>query len=122
MTNYKLDNDIPIPETEDDLALEPEIEPENTSRWTPFKPNQPKCHPLGSCRPNIGRCNACGDVFPCPSGNCGHLDCADPRAFGWACDGNGTEIPDFIQVIEDESSNPFSRATSGEISLRTEDS
>ena len=94
---YKIDDDIPIPDQEPE-----EILPEEDTRWVPFKPNQPKC-PGDTCSPQVGRCLKCGDIFPCPSGNCGHFNCADPSLENVDCPGNGTETPeDFYYVVESE--------------------
>lgn len=113
MSEYKLESDIPIPEFEDPTLNDVvELHLEDT-RWTPFKPNQRKCRP-NKHSPEIGRCTLCGDVFPCPSGNCGHFDCADPSLVGLDCKGNGTELPEDFSCIDAE---PMARVTSEEINL-----
>lgn len=99
---YKIDEDIPLPPEEEDEEIE-EIEPPEIEdpRWVPFKPNKRKCR-NDKHYPAIGRCLACGDVFPCPSGKCGHVDCADPSIAGLDCEGNGTPIPEWINVVDKE--------------------
>lgn len=95
MTDYKIDSGIPIPD-EPDCTPEDILPEEMPSRWVPFKPHQKKCRP-DKHQPMIGRCTICDDVFPCPSGNCGHADCADPSLSGLDCEGNGTDLPDFVK-------------------------
>jgi len=106
---FKIEDSIPIPE---DTVEEP-------SRWSPYKPNQSKCE-ADKHYPMIGKCTKCGDIFPCPSGNCGHFDCADPSLIGLDCPGNGTETPEFFDVIESES--PMARAECGAIEMSEEGS
>lgn len=116
MPDFKIESDIPIPEAPEDESFEVEdtvLHLEDT-RWTPFKPNQRKCRP-GKHSPEVGRCNLCGDVFPCPSGNCGHFDCADPSLLGFDCPGNGTELPEEFSCGESDSF--MVRATDGTISI-----
>lgn len=83
--DYKLDSNIPIPErTEFDVE---DILPEEApSRWVPYKPHQRKCA-NDKHRPEIGKCDLCGDIFPCPSGICGHVDC-------------GSDVPDWVREAE----------------------
>lgn len=95
MSEFKIESGIPIPD-EPDFTPEDIIPEEEPSRWVPFKPHQKKClnHKHS---PAIGRCTLCGDIFPCPSGNCGHADCRDPSLSGLDCKGNGTDVPDFVK-------------------------
>lgn len=102
---FKLEDDIPLddePDAEEvQIAPEPEVEDLPDPKWKPFiwraTTRFPKKCALGACRPQIGKCELCGDVFPCPSGFCGHADCADPRNVAdLDCDGNGTPVPDWI--------------------------
>lgn len=107
MSEFKLETGIPIPaESAEDAEQETAEEslPEETSEWVPFKPNQPKCTP-GTCKPPVGRCLSCGDLFPCPSGNCGHADCADPSRSGLDCPGNGTTLPEWLQDVFTQSNS-----------------
>lgn len=116
MNQYKIET-VPLPETstEIDPSMGEETPVEEFSRFTPFKPHQPKCG-NGKCFPEVGRCAKCGDVFPCPSGNCGHFDCADPEAFGIDCKGNGTETHDFTSVLDViQPQNPMARTVLREI-------
>lgn len=94
-------------ENDEELRLE-------DTRWTPFKPNQRKCR-SDRHSPEIGRCTSCGDVFPCPSGNCGHFDCANPKLAGFDCPGNGTPLPEEFSC--DESYSFMARAANGTISI-----
>lgn len=96
MSDFKIESNIPIPESEpDELEIEDLPPPEEDSRWVPFKPNQRKCA-NNKHTPMIGRCTKCGDIFPCPSGKCGHADCKDPSLSGLDCPGNGTDLPEWI--------------------------
>lgn len=97
MSGFKIDDNIPLPAAEPEEVL-PEQEDQEASRWVPFKPNQPKC-PGNTCNPQVGRCFKCGDIFPCPSGNCGHFDCADPSLVSLDCPGNGTETPEDFYIL-----------------------
>lgn len=118
MSDYKIESDIPIPESEpefEDPTLNDVVELRlEDTRWTPFKPHQKKCRP-NKHFPEIGRCLSCGDVFPCPSGNCGHFDCADPSLLGLDCKGNGTALPEEFSCGESDSF--MARATDGTISI-----
>ena len=122
MSEFKIESNIPIPEDAEEIEVEepedilPEEEP---SRWTPYKPNQRKC-PNNQHWPMIGKCQKCGDIFPCPSGNCGHFDCANPELAGLDCEGNGTEVPEFLNVIDSESG--MARADSGTVEISEEGS
>lgn len=81
MPNFTVDAGIPLPELDDP-------EPIEDSRWVPFKPHKTKCRNDAHV-PQVGRCIKCGDIFPCPSGNCGHIDCAEA--------GNGTDLPEWLK-------------------------
>src|SRR5690349_7457922 len=74
---------------------------EEDSQWQPYKPHKKKCRAKDHW-PMIGKCSKCGDVFPCPSGNCGHFDCANPSLAGLDCPGNGTAVPELINVVDCE--------------------
>jgi hypothetical protein len=88
IAGFTLEDSIPLP------ASEPgEIAPEQEdTRWQPFqwKSTRQFHHKCANNvhRPMVGRCELCGDVFPCPSGNCGHWDCA--------AEGSGTAVPEFV--------------------------
>lgn len=110
MNEFKIESNIPLPANPDPEATEFDVEDEPTSnqttdRWVPYKPNQPKCA-NDKHWPMVGKCEKCGDIFPCPSGNCGHLDCADPSESDLDCEGNGTAVPEWLRprpnVIETE--------------------
>jgi hypothetical protein len=99
---YKIETGIPIPEPVegddfDDPSPVDETPPEENSRWVPYKPNARKCA-NNRHRPEAGKCELCGDIFPCPSGNCGHADCAYPSLVGLDCPGNGTELPEWMNA------------------------
>jgi hypothetical protein len=99
MSEFKIEDDIPIPEEPeepDEIVIdEPEdiLPEEEPSIWVPYKPGKRKCK-NNAHNPMIGKCLKCGDIFPCPSGNCGHFDCNDPGLAGLDCVGNGTALPD----------------------------
>jgi hypothetical protein len=105
VSEFELEDDIPAPDDDEDkivIAPEPEIEDVPDPRWQPFiwhatDRYKRKCT-NNAHRPAIGKCVLCGDEFPCPSGNCGHADCADPSLAGLDCLGNGTETPEWLQV------------------------
>jgi hypothetical protein len=89
-----------IPQPPPLLGEEPEVEDRPDPRWQPFQWKATarflkRCSPLAH-RPMVGRCALCGDIFPCPGGNCGHLDCADPSVAGLDCPGNGTALPECV--------------------------
>lgn len=82
---FKIEMGIPLP------PPEPEDEDASPTQWQPYRVRgKSRCRPNGACSPAIGKCDTCGDIFPCPSGNCGHWDCADPSMVGLDCPGNGT--------------------------------
>ena len=112
--SFKIEDHIPIPKQEE--LDEPEVV-EEPSRWTPFKPHKGKCQ-NDKHYPMIGKCERCGDIFPCPSGNCGHFDCANPALAGLDCEGNGTETSEFFDVID--SSSVMVRAEGGTITISEE--
>ncbi len=94
MPDYLIESGIELPEAdEEDEVEEPEVI--EVSSWVPYKPNAHKCKPKDHI-PQVGKCYTCGDIFPCPSGNCGHFDCADPGLVGLDCQGNGTAVPEDI--------------------------
>lgn len=111
MNQFKIESNIPLPANSDpedqDFEVDDSPTEETPSRWVPYKPNQPKCA-NNKHWPMIGKCEKCGDIFPCPSGNCGHLDCADPSLSDLDCEGNGTAIPEWFNVIEPQ--DPLARA------------
>jgi len=107
----------PIP-----IVVQDSQEVEENSGWQPYKPNKKKCRP-DQHWPTKGRCTKCGDIFPCPSGNCGHFDCADPSIVGLDCPGNGTALPEWLNVIEAPSTGGtdlMARAECGKIEIREE--
>lgn len=99
MSEFKLESNVPLPVTLACPVIESAEQFDPPSRWVPFKPHQQKCH-NNEHMPMIGRCTRCGDVFPCPSGNCGHFDCADPSVSSLSCPGNGTETPEWRHPAE----------------------
>jgi hypothetical protein len=112
LADRPIDNLPSVPVVQED----PEVVEEYT--WVPFKPNKRKCRPEDHW-PRTGCCEKCGDIFPCPSGNCGHVDCADPSLIGFNCKGNGTALPEFLNVIPG-GENLVARAECGTLEIREE--
>lgn len=115
MAFFKIEDNVPLPLAKEALRdnLARNEEPvftgsvtefekflEEPSRWKPFKARSGRKCANDDHVPMIGTCRKCGDIFPCPSGECGHFDCANPELVGLECEGNGTETPEFLSVIE----------------------
>ncbi len=80
----------PVPDSKRTPDLSDNSASDPVDSWQPYRSHRARCRALDHV-PMIGRCSKCGDIFPCPSGSCGHVDCADA--------GNGTALPEFLNVV-----------------------
>lgn len=106
----------PIPEP---ISSSEAITSRVAPRWAPYKTNKTKCKATEHT-PMIGKCVLCGDIFPCPSGACGHFDCARPEISGLSCEGNGTDLPENIDELIVREDPPMAR-DEGVVSIEIED-